>query len=90
MASPSITVLGGGISGLSTAYHLARRFPLHSGVRITLVESQERLGGWMKSERVTVKDSVGKEADMVLESGPRTLRPASKAVLELVSAIRIP
>ncbi|PIL23121.1 hypothetical protein GSI_14430 [Ganoderma sinense ZZ0214-1] len=84
MASPSIAVLGGGISGLSTAFHLARRFPVHSGTRITLVESSERLGGWMKSERVAVKDSVGQEANVVLESGPRTLRPASKAVLELV------
>ncbi|KAI1794318.1 Protoporphyrinogen oxidase [Ganoderma leucocontextum] len=84
MGPPSITVLGGGICGLSTAFHLIRRFPVHSGTRITLVESSERLGGWMKSERVTVKDSVGQKADVVLESGPRTLRPASKAVLELV------
>ena len=41
----------------------------------------------MKSERVVVKDSVGQEANVVLESGPRTLRPASKAVLELVSVV---
>ena len=44
----------------------------------------------MKSERVTVKDSAGQEADVVLESGPRTLRPISKAVLELVSTIPVP
>ena len=90
MAPPSISILGGGISGLSTAFHLARRFPAHSGTRITLIESSERLGGWMKSESVAVKDSVGQEAVVVLESGPRTLRPASKAILELVSVVHVP
>lgn len=39
----------------------------------------------MQSERVRVKDKYGREAQVLLESGPRTLRPASKAILELVS-----
>lgn len=80
----SVTVIGGGLSGLSTAFHLARRFPAHSGTRITLLEQSNRLGGWVKSERVRVKDRHGHQADILLESGPRTLRPASKAILELV------
>lgn len=38
----------------------------------------------MDSERVQVQDGKGNEAEMLLERGPRTLRPNSKAVLELV------
>ena len=82
----SISVLGGGISGLSAAFHLARRFPPASGARLTLVERGDRLGGWIRAERVRVKDTREHRADMVLESGPRTLRPNSNAILELVSA----
>ena len=35
-----ITVVGGGFSGMATAYYLARR-----GVPVTLIEKQQRLGG---------------------------------------------
>ena len=82
---PSITVVGGGISGLSAAFHLARRFPAGTGARITLVEKAQRLGGWIRAERVSVDDGHGRKAEILLESGPRTLRPNSKAILELVS-----
>ncbi|KAI0716989.1 hypothetical protein C8Q76DRAFT_726194 [Earliella scabrosa] len=85
MAPPrSVAVVGGGITGLSAAFHLSRRFPPRTGTRITLVESSPRLGGWVRSERVRIKDGNSREADVLLESGPRTLRPNSKAILELV------
>ncbi|KAI0355823.1 Protoporphyrinogen oxidase [Trametes cingulata] len=80
----SVTIVGGGLSGLSAAFHLSRRFPAHTGTRITLVEKASRLGGWVRSERVRVKDQYGRQAEVLLESGPRTLRPASKAILELI------
>ncbi|KAI8972885.1 Protoporphyrinogen oxidase [Trametes punicea] len=80
----SVTIIGGGLSGLSAAFHLSRRFPPHSGARITLVEKSNRLGGWVHSERVRVKDQHGRQADVLLESGPRTLRPTSRAVLEII------
>ncbi|RPD58507.1 Protoporphyrinogen oxidase [Lentinus tigrinus ALCF2SS1-6] len=84
MLSPkSVTVLGGGITGLSAALHLSRRLPAHSAVCINLIERSARLGGWVFSERVQVK-AKGHEADVLLESGPRTLRPNSKALLELI------
>lgn len=82
MSGPArISVIGGGLSGLSSAYHLARRFP---SAKITLLEQSPRLGGWVHSERVQVRDDKGNEAGILLERGPRTLRPNSKAVLELV------
>ncbi|KAI0718734.1 Protoporphyrinogen oxidase [Cerioporus squamosus] len=80
----SITVVGGGISGLSAAFHLSRRLTARSGVRINVIERSGRFGGWVCSERVHVKDKKGQEAGVLLESGPRTLRPMSKGVLELI------
>ena len=80
MPPARIAVLGGGLTGLSSAFHLSRRFP---ETNIVLLERQRRLGGWVRSERVDLPQ-VG--ASVLLEAGPRTLRPNSKAVLELVSA----
>jgi len=40
-------IIGGGISGLSSAYYLAR-----AGVGSTLIERQPRLGGVIRSERI--------------------------------------
>lgn len=81
MPPSHIAVLGGGLSGISSAFHLSRRFPTSS---ITLLEKSNRLGGWVKSERVEVKDAHGNAARILVETGPRTLRPKGKAVLELV------
>ncbi|OJT13712.1 Protoporphyrinogen oxidase [Trametes pubescens] len=88
-SSRSFTVLGGGLSGLSAAFHLSRRFPARTGTRITIVEKSSRLGGWVQSERVRVKDKHGHEAEILLESGPRTLRPASKAILEIIHLLNL-
>lgn len=76
-----IAVLGGGLTGLSSAFHLSRRFP---EALITILEKNSRLGGWVDSERVRVTDPQGVAVDIVLEAGPRTLRPNAKSVLELV------
>jgi oxygen-dependent protoporphyrinogen oxidase len=64
MAPPIVTILGGGISGLSAAYYLSRLAPQ---LRIRLLEASDRVGGWIKSEHVS--DNV------LFEAGPRTLRP---------------
>ncbi|KAJ3987847.1 hypothetical protein F5890DRAFT_1563050 [Lentinula detonsa] len=76
-----VVILGGGLTGLSSAFHLSRRFP---EALITLVEKTSRFGGWISSERVQVHDGDGRTAEIVLESGPRTLRPNAKSVLELI------
>ncbi|TFK84861.1 Protoporphyrinogen oxidase [Polyporus arcularius HHB13444] len=80
----SVTVLGGGITGLSAAFHLSRRLPVRSGVCMNILERSNRLGGWVCSDRVHVREGAGDEADILLESGMRTLRPNSKALLELI------
>ena len=82
MAPHHIAILGGGITGLSSAFHLSRRFP---NALITLLEKESRLGGWLRSERVQLRDEQGTPATVVLEAGPRTLRPNAYSVLELVS-----
>jgi oxygen-dependent protoporphyrinogen oxidase len=76
-----VVVLGGGITGLSAAFYLARKHPT---VQITLVEKSARFGGWVRSERVEVCDSHGNRARVLLEAGPRTIRPNAKSILELV------
>lgn len=63
----NIAVIGGGISGLATAFNLAKDIP-HA--KITVFEEKERLGGWLDSERVEVDDGT-----VLFEWGPRTLRP---------------
>lgn len=76
-----VVVLGGGITGLSVAFYLARKHPT---VQITLVEKNIRFGGWVRSERVEVRDNLGNRARVLLEAGPRTIRPNAKSILELV------
>jgi oxygen-dependent protoporphyrinogen oxidase len=80
----SIAVLGGGISGLSTAYYLARLAP--ASTKIVLIESKDRLGGWIQSRRVAPgkydnkthlpKLSNDEKNSILFEAGPRSLRPA--------------
>ncbi|KZT25657.1 Protoporphyrinogen oxidase [Neolentinus lepideus HHB14362 ss-1] len=86
MAPSHIAVVGGGITGLSSAWHLVRRFPR---TPITVVEKEGRFGGWIRSERVEVDDGEGHRESMVLEAGPRTLRPQSKAILELIHLLNL-
>lgn len=81
MPPTSIAVVGGGITGLSSAFHLSRRFPQ---AQIRVFEKLRREGGWIRSQRVDVQGYNGEKASVLLESGPRTLRPNSGAVLELV------
>ncbi|KIL94510.1 protoporphyrinogen oxidase [Fusarium avenaceum] len=65
-----IAVLGGGLTGLTTAYYLAKKLP--STAKITLYESSDRLGGWIKTDRVPV-DVEGKKGTVAFERGSRSL-----------------
>lgn len=78
-AITKVAVLGGGISGLASAYFLSRKLPR---AKITLYESSSRLGGWLYSEKVDVNN--GK---VLFEQGPRSIRPntlSAKVTLGLV------
>ncbi|KAL5508140.1 HEM14 [Sanghuangporus vaninii] len=86
MPPSTIAVIGGGITGLSSAFHLSRRFPQAS---IILLEKSSRDGGWIRSRRIEVKDSHGNKAGILLEAGPRSLRPNSKAILELTNLLNL-
>ncbi|KAF9444676.1 Protoporphyrinogen oxidase [Macrolepiota fuliginosa MF-IS2] len=76
-----IAVLGGGLSGLSAAFSLSYRFP---AAQVLLFEKSKRLGGWARSE---FADIHGRR--VLLEGGPRTLRPQGAAVLELIRHLGI-
>ncbi|KAF9564531.1 protoporphyrinogen oxidase [Agrocybe pediades] len=81
MPPTRIAVLGGGLTGQSSAFHLSRKFP---NSKVVLVEKQSRLGGWVRSERVQLP-----QGSLVLEAGPRSLRPNSKSVLELIHLLNL-
>ncbi|KAF2753634.1 Protoporphyrinogen oxidase [Pseudovirgaria hyperparasitica] len=64
-----IAVLGGGITGLSTAYWLTKKAPK---ANITVYEASKRVGGWVQSLEMDVDGDT-----VVFETGPRTLRTGS-------------
>jgi len=84
-----ITILGGGLTGLTTAYRLAKlarnqTLPGNtSQLQISLIEKSERLGGWVHSQKCSIqvpqeiRDRTGApaEVDVVIEKGPRSIRP---------------
>jgi len=73
-------VLGGGITGLSTAHFLAQELPT---AKVTIYESGGKLGGWLKSKYVDVKNG-----RILFEQGPRTLRPSTPASLVTLEMVR--
>jgi oxygen-dependent protoporphyrinogen oxidase len=66
---PSVVIVGGGISGLSAAYYLAK-----AGIGSTLIEQQPRLGGVIQTEIVE---------GCLLEAGPDSFLSAKPWAREL-------
>lgn len=58
-----LTVVGGGVSGLTLAYFVASSRP---DVQVTVLEAEDRLGGYLETNR---------DAGPLFEKGPRTLLP---------------
>ncbi|KAL8377853.1 hypothetical protein RB595_008505 [Gaeumannomyces hyphopodioides] len=73
----TIAVLGGGVTGLTTAYYLTKFLP---SARITLYEASDRLGGWVDSHTMDLQRTLpdGKPARVVCEYGPRLIAPSAK------------
>lgn len=67
-----IAVLGGGLTGLTTAYYLAR---FHPDAKITIYESQARVGGWIDTEQVEVTTLAGTDETISFERGARVVSP---------------
>ncbi|MBO6571806.1 protoporphyrinogen oxidase [bacterium] len=69
-SSNTIAVLGGGISGLSTAWYLKKK-----GFEVTLFEAQEDTGGVIRSEPNQYS---------VFDFGPNTIRDKTGSVSEMI------
>lgn len=65
-----IAVLGGGLTGMATAWHLAQMCPKD---KITLYEASDRLGGWIQSEKMKVKTLDGKPDYVCFEKAARMI-----------------
>jgi oxygen-dependent protoporphyrinogen oxidase len=59
-----LTIIGGGIAGLSAAYYAAKQIP---NAEITLLESDSRWGGKISTDRVVFDDG-----QFIIEGGPDT------------------
>lgn len=79
MKSKTVSIIGGGISGLSAAFWLIQEDP---EIEITIIEKQNKVGGWIQTE---VSESL-----QIYESGPRTLRATKergKALYEMITIL---
>lgn len=76
--SSHVVILGAGITGLSAAWYLKKK--LGAGIKITLVEKDTEVGGWIRSIR---------QDGFLFEKGPRGCRQegAGIATLSLVQDI---
>lgn len=74
-----IAVLGGGISGLSTAYYAAKKFPQ---AKITLYEKEAKIGGALQSIE---------HNNFVYDLGPRSLKTSKSldSVLKIAEEAEI-
>lgn len=71
-------ILGGGITGLSAAWHLKKKDP---DAQITLLEKENRLGGWIQTSR---------EGGFLFEKGPRTFQLGrSPHLLKLINELNL-
>jgi protoporphyrinogen/coproporphyrinogen III oxidase len=67
---PTVAIVGGGISGLSTAYYLSK-----AGIPSTLLEARPRLGGVIRTERIQ---------ECVVEGGPDSFLSAKPWAMDLI------
>ncbi|ORY92782.1 hypothetical protein BCR35DRAFT_298315 [Leucosporidium creatinivorum] len=83
----TLAIIGGGLSGLSSAFYFLRALSpeLRSSTRIVVLEKEQRTGGWCKSidmnsgAETTLLEKKEMEKvspkELVFETGPRSIRP---------------
>lgn len=78
-SSKTLAILGGGISGLSTAYFLSSVLK-DPATQIVLLEKTNRFGGWVETLQIK---------DFLFERGPRSIRSGGKGyvTLELINRL---
>lgn len=67
---PSVAIVGGGISGLSTAYYLSK-----AGISSTVIESRPRLGGVIHTEQI---------CNCIVEGGPDSFISVKPWAMDLI------
>lgn len=77
---PTTAVLGGGLSGLCSAYFLSRALP--ASHRIVVLEKSKRFGGWVETVH-------REQDDITFETGPRSVRPVGLAGLLTLQVVGI-
>ncbi|UZJ52833.1 hypothetical protein CBS101457_002153 [Exobasidium rhododendri] len=95
----SIAVVGAGLAGLTLTLHLARHLSPSPKYRIVLYDADQRVGGWVRSDRLSVKgkdkekklgSEVDRAASALLEAGPRSIRPVGLpgfVMLDLIKSL---
>ncbi|CAH8868419.1 unnamed protein product [Trichobilharzia szidati] len=84
MGVPQYLIVGGGLSGLITSYFISLTRPLGS-YRLTVLESSNRWGGWIKS----IKNA---DTGSIYEAGPHSARvqsPAGHLLLRTVMSLNL-
>jgi len=66
----NVAVIGGGLTGLTTAFWLSRFVP---GAKITLYESSDRFGGWIDTKEAQVNIN-GRSGTVRFERGARMIQ----------------
>jgi oxygen-dependent protoporphyrinogen oxidase len=67
---PSVAIVGGGISGLSTAYYLSK-----AGISSTVIEARPRLGGVIQTEQI---------CNCIVEGGPDSFISVKPWAMDLI------
>src|ERR1035437_422573 len=70
---PRVVIIGGGISGLSTAYYLAT-----GNASATIIESRPRLGGVIRTEKID---------GCTIEAGPDSFLSIKPAAMDLIAEL---
>ncbi len=76
----NITIIGGGISGLTVLHYLKQKYAQRSDVQIRLLEKENSLGGTIRSIR---------KENFLFETGPNGFLASKETTLDLINALGI-